>query len=64
MNTLLTLVIWNRIFDSGVGGGAVSTRRISNPLALAVLVSLAEKPDYPYDIALRLRARAKHRASS
>jgi len=32
----------------------------SNPLALAVLVSLYEKPMHPYEVAQTLRARAKH----
>src|SRR3974377_2074566 len=31
----------------------------SNPLALAVLVSLYEKPMHPYEVAQTLRARAK-----
>src|SRR5215469_4867385 len=32
----------------------------SNPLALAVLVSLYEKPMHPYEVAQTLRTRAKH----
>jgi len=32
----------------------------SNPLALAVLVSLHEKPMHPYEVAQTLRSRAKH----
>lgn len=32
----------------------------ANPLALAVLVSLYEKPMHPYEVAQTLRARAKH----
>jgi DNA-binding PadR family transcriptional regulator len=32
----------------------------SNPLALAVLVSLYEKPMHPYEVAQTLRRRAKH----
>jgi DNA-binding PadR family transcriptional regulator len=32
----------------------------SNPLALAVLVCLYEKPMHPYEVAQTLRARAKH----
>jgi DNA-binding PadR family transcriptional regulator len=32
----------------------------SNPLALAVLVALYEKPMHPYEVAQTLRARAKH----
>ncbi|HEV8064303.1 MAG TPA: PadR family transcriptional regulator, partial [Acidimicrobiales bacterium] len=35
-----------------------STR--SNPLALAVLVSLYERPMHPYEVAQTLRDRAKH----
>ena len=31
----------------------------SNPLALAVLVSLAERPMHPYEVAQTLRQRAK-----
>lgn len=34
--------------------------RRSNPLALAVLVSLYERPMHPYEIAHTLRSRAKH----
>jgi len=35
-------------------------RNRANPLALAVLVSLYEKPMHPYEIAQTLRLRAKH----
>jgi len=35
-------------------------RRIANPLALAVLVTLAERPAHPYEVATILRGRAKH----
>lgn len=35
-------------------------RRLSNPLALAVLACLYERPMHPYEIATTLRARAKH----
>jgi len=38
----------------------VPRRNRSNPLALAVLVSLYEKPMHPYEIAQTLRLRAKH----
>ena len=38
----------------------MSRRNRSNPLALAVLVSLYEKPMHPYEIAQTLRLRAKH----
>ena len=34
-------------------------RRLSNPLALAVLVVLSEQPMHPYEIAATLRARHK-----
>ena len=34
-------------------------RRIANPLALAVLVTLAERPMHPYEVATTLRSRAK-----
>jgi len=37
----------------------VATNR-RNPLALAVLVSLAERPMHPYEVATVLRQRAKH----
>ncbi len=37
-----------------------STWSRSNPLALAVLVCLYEKPMHPYEVAQTLRARAKH----
>jgi DNA-binding PadR family transcriptional regulator len=38
----------------------VPRRNRANPLALAVLVSLYEKPMHPYEIAQTLRLRAKH----
>jgi DNA-binding PadR family transcriptional regulator len=38
----------------------VAKRRLNNPLALAVLGSLWEKPMHPYEIATTLRSRAKH----
>lgn len=37
-------------------------RSRSNPLALAVLVSLLERPMHPYEVATTLRQRAKHRS--
>ena len=37
----------------------MSQRRVSNPLALAVLACLAEKPMHPYEIASTLRDRHK-----
>ena len=38
----------------------MATRRPSNPLALAVLVLLYERPMHPYEMASTLRERAKH----
>jgi DNA-binding PadR family transcriptional regulator len=38
------------------------SRNRSNPLALAVLVSLLERPMHPYEVATTLRQRAKHRS--
>lgn len=40
---------------------AVSRSR-SNPLALAVMVSLLERPMHPYEVAATLRQRQKHRS--
>jgi DNA-binding PadR family transcriptional regulator len=37
----------------------VSRRRVSNPLALAVLACLAERPMHPYEISTTLRSRGK-----
>jgi DNA-binding PadR family transcriptional regulator len=37
----------------------MSKRKLSNPLALAVLACLAERPMHPYEIATTLRARKK-----
>jgi len=37
-------------------------RNRSNPLALAVLVCLLERPMHPYEVATTLRQRAKHRS--
>jgi DNA-binding PadR family transcriptional regulator len=39
---------------------SMSTRKRSNPLALAVLTCLYERPMHPYEMAQTLRARAKH----
>ncbi len=38
----------------------MAKRKISNPLALAVLACLFEKPMHPYEMASTLRDRAKH----
>src|SRR5581483_11239652 len=38
----------------------MAPRGRSNPLALAVLVCLYEKPMHPYEVAQTLRSRAKH----
>lgn len=38
----------------------MATRNRSNPLALAVLACLIERPMHPYEIGQTLRARAKH----
>ena len=35
-------------------------RNRSNPLALAVMVCLAEQPRHPYEVATTLRQRNKH----
>jgi DNA-binding PadR family transcriptional regulator len=37
----------------------VSTRKVSNPLALAVLACLFERPMHPYEVAITLRERRK-----
>jgi DNA-binding PadR family transcriptional regulator len=39
---------------------SMSTRKRSNPLALAVLTCLYERPMHPYEMAQTLRTRAKH----
>ncbi len=38
----------------------MAPRNRSNPLALAVLISLYERPMYPYEVATTLRQRNKH----
>jgi DNA-binding PadR family transcriptional regulator len=38
----------------------VTARNRTNPLALAILVTLAERPMHPYEVATTLRQRAKH----
>ena len=38
----------------------VSRRRVANPLALAVLGCLSERPMHPYEISTTLRTRGKH----
>jgi DNA-binding PadR family transcriptional regulator len=40
-------------------GGNVAKRKIANPLALAVMACLAERPMHPYEIATTLRSRGK-----
>jgi DNA-binding PadR family transcriptional regulator len=40
----------------------VAARNRSNPLALAVLICLAERPMHPYEVATTLRQRQKHQS--
>jgi len=40
----------------------VTRRRVSNPLALAVLACLAERPMHPYEISTTLRSRGKEQS--
>src|SRR3954452_9725709 len=40
----------------------MSRRRVSNPLALAVLGCLAERPMHPYEISTTLRSRGKEQS--
>jgi DNA-binding PadR family transcriptional regulator len=40
----------------------MSRRKVSNPLALAVLASLWERPMYPYEITMALRHRGKEQS--
>jgi len=40
----------------------MTRRRVSNPLALAVLACLTEKPMHPYEISTTLRTRGKERS--
>ncbi len=42
--------------------GCMSKRRVANPLALAVLALLAEKPMHPYEMSSTLRERAKEQS--
>jgi DNA-binding PadR family transcriptional regulator len=37
----------------------MTTRKVGNPLALAVLATLSEAPNHPYDVAQLLRSRGK-----
>jgi DNA-binding PadR family transcriptional regulator len=48
-----------RIFGSEVIGMAAKRRKLSNPLALAVLTTLWQKPMHPYEIAQTLRRQGK-----
>jgi DNA-binding PadR family transcriptional regulator len=41
---------------------AVTRRRVSNPLALAVLCCLVERPMHPYEISTTLRSRGKEQS--
>jgi len=47
----------NRVSDLG---GLLARRHRSNPLALAVLICLSERPMHPYEVATTLRQRSKH----
>ncbi len=38
----------------------MTKRKVSNPLALAVIACLAEQPMHPYEMATTMRERAKH----
>ena len=38
----------------------MTRRRVSNPLALAVMCCLAERPMHPYEMAATLKHRHKH----
>jgi len=40
----------------------VTRRRVNNPLALAVLGCLAERPMHPYEISTTLRTRGKEKS--
>jgi len=40
----------------------VTRRRVSNPLALAVLTCLSERPMHPYEISTTLRSRGKEQS--
>ena len=40
----------------------MTRRRVSNPLALAVLSCLAERPMHPYEISTTLRTRGKEKS--
>jgi DNA-binding PadR family transcriptional regulator len=40
----------------------MSRRRVSNPLALAVLACLSERPMHPYEISTTLRTRGKEQS--
>src|SRR5918911_633014 len=44
------------------GGNRMSRRRVSNPLALAVLSCLNERPMHPYEISTTLRSRGKEQS--
>src|SRR3954468_4265758 len=41
------------------GGAAIAKRGVSNPLALAVLACLWERPMYPYEMTTTMRERGK-----
>ena len=40
----------------------MTRRRVSNPLALAVLACLTERPMHPYEISTTLRTRGKEQS--
>ena len=46
-------------YESEVPAMVVKRRKLSNPLALAVLVTLWQKPMHPYEIAQKLRRQGK-----
>jgi len=53
------MFIW-QIFELGYSKAIMAKRTRSNPLALAVLSCLYERPMHPYEVAQTLRQRAKH----
>lgn len=49
----------SRQFETQNGGKGMTKRKVSNPLALAVLACLFERPMHPYEMATTLRERGK-----
>ena len=59
-STSLSYTLNRVLSDLEPNGSEMASRNRSNPLALAVLICLYERPMHPYEVATTLRQRQKH----